>query len=282
MQPSIATHRAADGYELHYRHWQPREPVLGQIVYLHGIQSHGGWYEGSCRRLCESGFEVFFLDRRGSGLNQVDRGHARDSRQLIDDVVGFIHRLCARAEAATWLGLIGVSWGGKLAAAVAAESPCPVEALALLYPGIGARVRPRWHQALALRLAWKFGAGRRTVTIPLDDPKLFTANPPWQRFIAEDPLSLRRASLSLLQASLELDALMRGLPPRIAVPTLMLLAGDDRIIDNAVNERFFQNLATHDKQQIIYPGAQHTLEFEPDPEPFFRDLVDWFIRQAGG
>ena len=48
----------------------------GYVVALHGIQSHSGWYEYSSGRMCEAGFEVRFLDRRGSGENTEDRGHA--------------------------------------------------------------------------------------------------------------------------------------------------------------------------------------------------------------
>ena len=31
-----------------------------------------------------------------------------------------------------------------------------------------------------------------------------------------------------------------------------------------------------------YQHAHHTLEFEPDPEPYFADLVDWVTTNAGG
>jgi alpha-beta hydrolase superfamily lysophospholipase len=29
------------------------------------------------------------------------------------------------------------------------------------------------------------------------------------------------------------------------------------------------------RRVILYPGAGHTLEFEPDPAVYFRDLVAW-------
>jgi alpha-beta hydrolase superfamily lysophospholipase len=72
----IRVYEAADGYRLHYRHWQPERRTRGRIVYLHGIQSHGGWFTASSERLCKAGFEVLFVDRRGSGFNTQQRGHA--------------------------------------------------------------------------------------------------------------------------------------------------------------------------------------------------------------
>ena len=39
-----------DGYSAYARYWPVREPA-GAVLYLHGIQSHCGWYEESARRL---------------------------------------------------------------------------------------------------------------------------------------------------------------------------------------------------------------------------------------
>ncbi len=33
--------------------------------------------------------------------------------------------------------------------------------------------------------------------------------------------------------------------------------------------------ASAEKRLVEYPNACHTLEFETDPEPYFRDLITW-------
>ncbi len=38
-----------DRYGAYARHWPVSDPV-GAVLYLHGIQSHCGWYEESARR----------------------------------------------------------------------------------------------------------------------------------------------------------------------------------------------------------------------------------------
>ena len=43
------TFEASDGYALSYRDYPAEQPERAQIVAIHGIQSHAGWYEGSCR-----------------------------------------------------------------------------------------------------------------------------------------------------------------------------------------------------------------------------------------
>jgi hypothetical protein len=39
-------------------------------------------------------------------------------------------------------------------------------------------------------------------------------------------------------------------------------------------------MASGDRHLIEYPGAHHTLEFEPDPTRYARDLIGWFDRVA--
>jgi alpha-beta hydrolase superfamily lysophospholipase len=38
---------------------------------------------------------------------------------------------------------------------------------------------------------------------------------------------------------------------------------------------FVERFGTKQRTIIEYPGAAHTLEFEPDPTTFFRDLSSW-------
>src|SRR5262245_31019531 len=107
--PTLATFPMSDGYACHYRQYAPKGERRGLVVYLHGIQSHGGWYTASCEYLAAAGWEVLFLDRRGSGLNPHDRGDAPSYARLVDDLAEFVSCRAPRPF------LVAVSWGGKLA-----------------------------------------------------------------------------------------------------------------------------------------------------------------------
>ncbi|MGL4552360.1 MAG: alpha/beta fold hydrolase [Gemmataceae bacterium] len=256
---------AGDGYEWRYRRYPPDGQPRGRILYLHGIQSHGGWYEASSRFLAREGYVVEFLDRRGSGLNGKDRGDAPSWERLVDDIAEF-----------ALLGpkpvVMAVSWGGKLAVALEMRYPGITRGLALLTPGIRAQVRPPLITRMRIGGAYLF-APRRTFPVPLDDPALFTANPDRQRYIREDALSLRRATARFLIQSVRLDwALSRA---SVRVPVLLMLAGEDRITDNAGTKRYADAHLAGEMTLIEYPGASHTLEFEPDPAPVFRDVAGW-------
>lgn len=279
-ESGIREFTASDGYQLRYRFYPAREtPPRGYVVALHGIQSHAGWYEYSSQRLADAGYEVSFLDRRGSGLNEQDRGHASHVDRLVNDVIQFLgevqfHR--ERDAPTVPVILSAVSWGGKLAAVTCARRPELVDALALLTPGICARIRPNWHQRWRLQLAGILGIERKLVSIPLNDPTLFTDEPDWQEFIRNDRLLLRQATVGLLQASVELDDEVAMVPQRIDCPALLVLAGKDRIINNDKSRQWFERLQSPQRQIIEYPDARHTLEFEPNRQQIIDDLIEWY------
>jgi acylglycerol lipase len=170
--------------------------------------------------------------------------------------------------------LLAISWGGKLALTLERLHPGLTRGLVLVAPGLCPRVKPPLGQRL--RIAWsRLLAPDRLFPIPLDDAELFTATPRWQSYIRDDPLSLRRATARLLVASVFLDIAARRSVGHVRVPVLLLLAGKDRIIDNARTRAYLQRLASADKEVIEYPEAHHTLEFEPDPTPVFADVAAW-------
>jgi alpha-beta hydrolase superfamily lysophospholipase len=271
---------ASDGVTLAVHRFRPRgTPDRGTILCLHGIQSHAGWYPRSSVRMADAGWDVRFLDRRGSGLSGGDRGHADHWERLVNDVVAVLRAIRHERRPGPVI-LLGVSWGGKLAAAVARLHPGLIDALALLYPGIHARVRPSFRQTLLLKLADFARIRRRSVPIPLDDPALFTGDQARHRYLREDPFSVRVATTGFLNADRHLGELSQTGGPEIQVPVLLMLAGRDRIIDNDAMKRFFATVASQDKTLVEFPQATHTLEFDPCFEEFVQKLLAWLNAQS--
>jgi alpha-beta hydrolase superfamily lysophospholipase len=281
---TVEEHQAGDGYRWKYRRYRAAGIPRGVVVLLHGIQSHAGWYEFSCGELSRSGYDVYFLDRRGAGMNEADRGDAPSFRRLLDDVaefLGTVPRTVPRGHSVGRLPLFlgGISWGGKLAVALERRHPGLVDGLLLFCPGFFAKVRPTLGQRLKILLARLF-MPRRRFAIPLNDPELFTGTPRWQEFLRADPLRLHQATARLLIESVRLDGYLRFVPKYVHVPVLLLLAEHDRIIRNDKTRAFVDRFATPEKNVIEYPGAQHTLEFEPDPTAFLRDVTAWLDKHT--
>jgi alpha-beta hydrolase superfamily lysophospholipase len=271
--------QASDGYPFHVAVWPAVAPVKGQVVVLHGVQSHSGWYQSLGRTLAAAGYHASFPDRRGSGPNTRDRGHAPSGRRLVLDIAEWLGSL-RREHPSLPITLAAISWGGKLAVITAAQRPELVDGLALICPGVLPRVGVSRKEKL--QIAWALLTDRRKLfPIPLSDPALFTANPGGQAFIAADPHSLRQGTAGLMAASFFIDRRVKRAPGKVRQPALLMLAGQDRIVDNARTLAYFHSLASTDKQVIEYPEAHHTLEFEPDPTTYARDLIGWIEAHVG-
>lgn len=279
MIPCESMHiRLSDQYDCFARLWMPAAP-RGALLYLHGIQSHGAWFEASAQRLAGAGLAVLLPDRRGSGRNEIDRGHAPSSRRLLCDASEWFDDLHVRTGLRRF-HVLGVSWGGKLALALHQADPARVASLTLVAPGLFPRVDLPLLQKV--RVGLNAIAGRRTLfDIPLNDPTLFTADPEKQRFIRDDPLALRQVTPAFLLASRRLDHHAQSVARTPSdTPLGLFLAGRDRIIDSDRTRTFVERLPWSHRRIRTYPDAHHTLDFEPDPEPFFDDLARWLTEEV--
>lgn len=268
----VAVFRASDGYPFYFRHFAPPVPPRARLVFVHGIRSHGGWYTRSCMAFAAAGFDVYFLDRRGAGLNTAHRGDAPAFRRLLDDVAEFVQHLRSKRG---WLPVFaaGISWGGKLVVGLPYRKPGLVDGLVLLCPGLVPKIAPPLPRRARIALA-RVLRPWRLFPIPLNEPDLFTASADWQKFINADPHGLRQATARFLFSSFSLDIYLRRAAKRVAVPAFLALTEHDRIIDNAAVRRFVSRFPA-EVMVTEYPGAHHTLEFEPDGHPWVGDVVRW-------
>jgi acylglycerol lipase len=274
---AIAIYRAPDGHDLAYRAYRAAAtPAATAVVYLHGIESHGVWFALAAEGLQKRGYDVFLLDRRGSGLNRENRGFvsgdAGSDAELLSDVEAFLADL--RHEGYRRVALVGLSWGGKLALAESLTAPRSVDALILITPGllpaVGYGVLEKVQIASAALVRPE--AAFRT---PIE-PEMFTTTPVWLAFIQDDPLRLRFVTARFLMAT-------RGLDRRIAhgaaerrMPALLILAGRDQIVDNR-GARLLMARGPGDLTIITYPDETHSVQLD-DVDRLVTDMAAWLER----
>lgn len=290
MKCEIKTCHASDGFALKYRHYKSMPQVAslpqwgrpfleprGAVVAVHGIQSHSGWYKDSSMAMARCGWDVYFADRRGSGLNGRDRGHADHGTRLLNDLK-IVVDLARREHPNRPITLLGLSWGGKLASAFAATHADLIQRLVLLYPATDSVVGPNVWNRIQLRLARHHDVRKRLVALPFTDPALFTNVKEFQHRIQNDPLALNAVTSGFLNATADLDRIVHQDKANITAPTLLMLAEDDRIVNNRKVKQRISSWPISDLSTIEYSAAEHTLEFCSQRLAFFQDLNHWLNR----
>lgn len=244
------------------------------LLCVHGIESHGGWFLPAALQLRARGCTTYLLDRRGSGLNRgVEPGHAASAAVLLEDV-----RLAREHLGNPPLHLVGLSWGGKLATAVALAQPANVASLILVTPGLCAQVDLSVGQKLAVAFDLLWG-GTRHFDVPIT-PEMFTQDPQLLDFLRRDPLRLTRVTSRFLMATRCLDRTVRQHITDLRVPVLLLLAEDDTIVDNDAVLRLLSRLAPGQLQLWRYENAMHSVQLERT-EAMVDDIVTFLAtRQA--
>ena len=170
--------------------------------------------------------------------------------------------------------VLGVSWGGKMAAAMHADDARGIAGLILVTPGLFPIIDVS--PAEKFRIGWSMVANpARQYDIPLNDPELFTADPEWIEFLRRDELQLHQASAGFFLASRRMDKVARKLFAADAVPLHLMLATDERIIDNEKTRAFIRETNWPHRAITTYRASRHTLEFGPARDRYLDDLRRW-------
>lgn len=273
--PQIITQTVSDGYEIRGRLWS-RPGAKRAVLYLHGIQSHGGWYEWSGSTLAAAGMNVFMPDRRGSGLNSAARGDTPGMQRWLDDLDEHVAWM-QRELGVDRIDILGVSWGGKLAMAWANAHADTVDRVLLIAPGIFPRVRISLLRKLQVGASLLTNAEQR-YAIPLNDARLFTNNPAGRAFIDGDVAKLTEATARFFYYSTKLDALLARIAARSFRPRAdLVLAGEDKIIRNDLTAAWIETISSSGQNHGIheFPSASHTVEFETSIDAYERYLQGW-------
>jgi alpha-beta hydrolase superfamily lysophospholipase len=247
------------------------------VVFLHGIASHGGWFAETAVDLDTQGVAVYAPDRRGSGRSGGPRGHLNRYERALDDVDEVVRRVSAE-HPGTPLFLAASSWAAKLGVVYAARRPAPLSGLLLLGPGLLPRVSLSRTRQLVVVVGHLVAPTAR-LSIPLT-PELYTTNPRYLEAIRADRLRLLKATTRFFWETGRLDRGRQDAAAGLEIPLLLLQGEDDAMMDVAGTRHWFSGLRVEDKTYRAYPGAGHTLDFEPDRSRYLADMVGWLSARA--
>lgn len=264
----------ADGQRLFLRDW-PRSQARGAVLIVHGLSEHSGRYQRLAQWFHQRGYAVRSYDQRGHGQSPGQRGALRHGDDLLEDLAT-VYQDFANVVSAPPL-LLGHSMGGLVVARAVLDGRVKPPAMVLASPalrtweslalqrlaGLLTRIAPR----LPLRSSLKLGQvshDAHVVAAYRDDPlRSGWITPRLADFI------FRAGASSIIDAA------------RLKMPSLLLVAGSDLLVDPAGSRDFSAAAApTGMLTTRFFSTLYHELfnEAEPGRSQVLMQLNDWLGR----
>lgn len=273
-----------DGLNIAMYDWSlPRQQRPRAVVLLvHGLGEHAWRYDPLALRLNEWGFTVRAYDQRGHGESGGPRGVLPDDDALLDDldeVLDDTRRHLAQPWACPLI-LLGHSMGGVVSASYVLRAQAAgrheVDALVLSSPALNLGLGPmqRAMAALLLRLAPDLAVPNGLDTSKLShDEAVVTA-------YRKDRRVHNRISARLLRFIHHHGERVLAAAPQWRVPTLLLYAGADHLVDSAGSRAFGQRSPRGIVVSRGFDDLYHEIFNERDPSAVFGTLRAWLDLHA--
>jgi alpha-beta hydrolase superfamily lysophospholipase len=268
----------ADGLRLHATCWPQPEP-RGVVVIAHGFGEHGGCYAHVAAALGQGvGVDVVAVDLRGHGRSPGRRGVVRAYDDLVADLLA-VHDWAGRERPGLPRFILGHSNGGQLALRAAldrAGGPGP-DGLILSNPSLRLSFPVPRHKVALGRLLLRFAPG---VTLPAPiEPEKLSRDPAMLPFYTDDPLRHERMSAPFFFGMIEGGERLLARVASITIPVLMIVGGNDPVVDPAACRLAFDRLGSVDKTLLLYPHMLHEPFNDLGRAGVLADLVAWLDRE---
>ena len=275
-ESTLSTFTASDGENIAVQDWHLPEGVRprGLVLLVHGLGEHAGRYDALAGVLNDWGFAVRGYDQYGHGESDGARGTLPHANRLLDDLADLVESARVRRPGLPLI-LLGHSLGGLVAASFVARTLLAVDALVLSSPALAMRMTPvqKILMAVVPRIAPNLTMGngvnprylshdRQVVQAYLNDPRV------------HDRISGRMARFIEDEA-----ALVRARAGAWKVPTLLMYAGDDRVVDSAGSQAFSGAAPSAYVSSRCFEGLYHEIFNEPGSQPVYDCLRQWLDKR---
>lgn len=273
-RPTVSAVQGSAGQLAVYDWILPATQPLATVLLVHGLGEHAGRYGELAANLHQWGFAVRAYDQQGHGQSEGARGDMLRPGSLQADLCRVIDDTRQRpALADTPLILLGHSMGGLVVARTLAEQLRPVDAAVLSSPALGAF--PTLFQKMLL------------ATLPRVVPHLRVDNGLKTEWVARDPdvvkayqadpMVHRRISTGLAAWILNNGTQTLEDAAQWSVPTLLLYAGQDRLVNAQASADFAQAAPKSVVQAQCFEGMYHEIFNDLYRAQVFMALKRWLL-----
>lgn len=276
-ESTLTTFVANDGDNIVIQDWPLEAGVAlrGVVIVVHGLGEHAGRYDHVARRLNQWGFAVRGYDQCGHGESGGARGGLPTDTRLLDDLADIVDSTRARTGHKAPVVLLGHSLGGLVAARFVAQAIRPVDALVLSSPALdpGLSHFQKFLVALLSQLAPHLRVGNGLKPAFLSHDRAVVAA------YQADPLVHDRISARLARFIAQSGPQTVAMAAQWVVPTLLLYAGDDRLVNPQGSRAFAAAAPQQTVRAVCFDTLYHEIFNEPDSAPVFGALQAWLDPQ---
>lgn len=251
-----------DGLTLHTREWMP-ERALAALVLVHGLAEHSGRHRETAVHFAGRGYAVFAFDHRGHGRSPGPRVHVGSFQEFRWDLAAAIanaHERCPDLP----VFLLGHSHGGLVVLHHAIDAPQGLAGAVVTSPLLGVHPESAPSPALALvaralSVVWP----SLLLPNPIDLAKL-SRDPAVGAAYAADPLVSHAVSPRWFTSVRAAMVHVHEGGARLALPTMLLSASADRLVDPEAAARFAQRTPAGVLEFVRWEGLRHEMLNEPE------------------
>jgi lysophospholipase len=273
-EPTQIENLLAGEVVLHVEHFRPSKPAL-VLVAVHGFGAYCGLYRHVAGALLARGIAVTQFDCRGHGRSQGRRGHVDHFDDYHADLSLVVRRARELVPGVPW-ALMGHSLGGLIALhhVLRRQSQPQADQLVVVAPWLELKMKVSMPKRAAAEV---FARLKPTLTmsngIKAED---VSRSPEVVANFFRDPLVHHVATAGWLASVLQTQAAVRAMGTQLQVPTLLLVAGQDRIVSSEATLAFAQKAGSLTEVRR-YPALYHELFLEPEREQVVSDIADWLL-----
>jgi len=272
--------KTPDGLTLLGRRWPLGSTTpRGRALLLHGVGEHSGRYDEVAAAMTSLGIEVVSYDQRSFGASQGNKGEIPDDTALVADAVFVFDFVRREGPTDPPPFLVAHSMGGTTAAYAVATGLITPRGLVLSSPAFAPTMTELEEHALRKLLLLAPNA-------PLASgikPGQVTRDPSEQRKIKADKRMHTTVTPRLAVSIVDQGRATLANPRRIRVPTVLLVAGADLVVDRDTTLRFFARMRPAIRSLHLYKALFHEVfkELPDDRKRVFADFDRSLRRQLG-